>query len=339
MAKGIDINATLKGKRGGVVYYRRLGEQVSRVKVTPANPKTAKQAVQRMVLATAAKMASAYEPIINHSFEGTPVGTQSVQEFRSYAMHALRSAAAYVLNDVGEDIPVAEFAIKGAPIVGALNNLQISRGSLGMNGYVVEDGDMKIVLASALSQSITTQAGYEAELRKLGCAPGDQLTFVCLEQSSQVVASFTKDDYTVNNYAQLVRFARVVFKAELPDDFSGGLLDGTAINAALIQETLGTLPAFSEGTTSGGGIALVAAFDNVLDTGYQVEALGLIRSQKQLNGKFKYSTGYMDDANPDSGYNNARSVYQSYMNNVGEINVGDELYLRHAVASPFEVGE
>lgn len=339
MAKGIDINATLKGKRGGVVYYRRLGEQVSRVKVTPANPRTAKQAVQRMVLATAAKMASAYEPIINHSFEGTPVGTQSVQEFRSYAMHALRAAAAYVINDVGEDIPVAEFAIKGAPIVGALHNLQISRGSLGMNGYVVEDGAMKIVLASALSQSIAGQPGYVAELRKLGIMPGDQLTFVCLEQSSQVVASFTKDDFTVNNYAQLVRFCRVVFKSELPEDFSGGLLSGTMINPALIEESQGFLPAFAAGTTSGGGAALVATFDNVLDTGYQVEALGLIRSQKQLDGKFKYSTGYMDDANPESGYNNARSVYQSYMANVGEINVGEELYLRHAVAAPFTEGE
>lgn len=327
-------------KLGDVVFYRSQGVQMARARNrSPKNPKSAKQAVQRMVLATAAKMASAYEPIVNHSFEGTEVGAKSVQEFRSYAMNALRSAAAYVINGVGEDITVAEYAIKGAPIVGALHNLQISRGSLGMNGYSVEDGDLQIVLASALSQSIADQAGYEAELRKLGIAPGDQLTFVCLEQSSQVVASFTKDDYTANNYAQLVRFCRVVFKAELPSDFSGALLSGTAINPALIEESQGILPAFTASTTTGGANVLVAAFDNVLEPDFQVEGLGVIRSQKQLNGTYKYSTGYMKDANPESGYNNAGSVYPSYMNGVGEINVGETLYLRHAVAAPFAEGE
>lgn len=327
-------------KLGDVVFYRANGAQMARARNrSPRNPKSAKQAVQRMVLATAAKMASAYEPIVNHSFEGTPVGAQSVQEFRSYAMNALRSAAAYVINGGTEQVTVAEYAIKGAPIIGALHNLQISRGSLGMNGYTVENDKLSIVMSAALSQSIADQAAYEAELRKIGCVPGDQLTFVCLQQSSQVVASFTRDGYTTNNYAQIVRFCRVVFKAELPEDFSGALLTGTAINPALIEESQGSLPSFSASNTSGGANVLVAAFEGILEPGFQCEAIGLIRSQKQLNGSFKYSTGYMDDSNPDSEYNNAGSVYPSYMDGVGEINVGDTLYLRHAVAAPFAEGE
>lgn len=339
MAKGIDINATLKGKRGGLVYYRRLGEQVSRIKVTPSNPKTAKQAVQRMVLATAAKMASAYEPIINHSFEGTPVGIKSVQEFRRYAMNALRSAAAYVLNGGTEEIPVADFAIKGSPIVGALHNLQISRGSLGMNGYIADEEVLQLQLASALSQSIATQDAYVAELRKLGIAPGDQLTFVFLAESNQVVASFTNNGVTQNDYAQIVRFCRVVFKSELPDDFSGGLLDGTAINSALVEESYGQLPAFGASTTAGGDNVLRADFTAVLDDGFSGKQIGLIRSQKQDNGKFKYSTAYMKDSAENFDTNDARETYPSYMDGVGEIHVGDTLYLRHAVAAPFTEGE
>lgn len=339
MAKGIDINATLQGKRGGVVYYRRLGEQVSRIKVTPNNPKTAKQAVQRMILATAAKMASAYEPIINHSFEGTPVGLKSVQEFRRYAMNALRSAAAYVLNGGTENIPVADFAIKGSPIVGALHNLQISRGSLGMNGYSTDDTALTLQLSSALSQSITTQDAYVAELRKLGIAPGDQLTFVTLNESDQIVASFTNNGVTYNDYAQIVRFCRVVFKSELPEDFSGALLSGTAINSALIEESYGQLPSFNTSVSAGGANVLNADFTGVLEDGFTCKQIGLIRSQKQDNGKFKYSTAYMKDGETNFDSNDAAETYPSYMDGVGEIHVGDTLYLRHAVAAPFAEGE
>lgn len=338
MAKGIDINATLQGKRGGVVYYRRLGEQVSRIKVTPSNPKTAKQAVQRMVLATAAKMASAYEPIINHSFEGTPVGLKSVQEFRRYAMNALRSAAAYVLNGGTENIPVADFAIKGSPIVGALHNLQISRGSLGMNGYSADENELTLQLSSALGQSIESQDDYVAELRKLGIAPGDQLTFVLLAESDQVVASFTNNNVTENDYAQIVRFSRVVFKSELPDDFSGALLSGTAINSALVEESYGQLPSFAASTTAGGANILTADFTALMEDGFSGKQIGLIRSQKQDNGKFKYSTAYMKDGETNFDSNDAAGTYPSYMDGVGEINVGDTLYLRHAVAAPFTEG-
>lgn len=339
MAKGIDINATLQGKRGGVVYYRRLGEQVSRIKVTPSNPKTAKQAVQRMILATAAKMASAYEPIINHSFEGTPVGLKSVQEFRRYAMNALRSAAAYVLNGGTENVPVADFAIKGSPIVGALHNLQISRGSLGMNSYTCDDNHLMLQLSSALSQSITTQDAYVAELRKLGIAPGDQLTFVTLSESDQIVASFTNNGVTYNDYAQVVRFCRVVFKSELPESFSGGLLSGTDFNSALIEESQGVLPNVAAGTTSGGANILTCDFTDVMEDGFSGKQIGLIRSQKQDNGKFKYSTAYMKDSATNFDSNDAAETYPSYMDGVGEIHVGDTLYLRHAVAAPFTEGE
>ena len=340
MAKGIDILGTLRGKRGGVVYYRRSGEQVSRPKVTPKNPRSAKQAVQRMVLATAAKMASAYEPIVNHSFEGVTEGAKSVQKFRRYAMNALRSAAAAYLNDPSAVSRAANFAIKGAPVVGAMDGLQLSLGRLGMNGFSLADNSIHIVMRDAFSSTnITTQAAYEAELAKLGIEPGDQLTFVTQLVNETIVASATIEGGSeVSNFGQLVRFARVTFKSELPAEFSGTILSGTEINPALIEEQYGILPAFAEGTTSGGGKYLGCSFANVLPADNNVQTAGVIRS-KLNEGKYYYSSCFMQADATYLDANDADPVYYTYMDGVATIDVGSTLYLQHAVAAPFVAGE
>ena len=322
------------------MYYRRSGEQVSRPKVTPKNPRSAKQAVQRMVLATAAKMASAYEPIVNHSFEGVTEGAKSVQKFRQYAMNALRSSAAVYLNDPSAVSRVTNFAIKGAPIVGAMDGLQLSLGRLGMNGFSLADNSIHIVMRAAFSSAnITTQAAYVAELAKLGIEPGDQLTFVTQMANDTIVASATIDGNEVaHNYGQLVRFARVTFKSELPAEFDGSILSGTAINPALIEEQYGILPAFTEGTTTGGGKYLSCSFADLLPAGYNIWTAGVIRSQL-AEGKYYYSSCFMQSDATYFDANDADDVYPTYMDGVASINVGSTLYLQHAVAAPFVAGE
>lgn len=347
MATGNIFLGTARKKLGDVVLYRSGGKQRSRIRVIPKNPKTAKQAVQRMVLATAAKMASAYEPIVNHSFEGTPVGAKSVQEFRKYAMYALRSAAAAYLNEQDADThTMANFAIKGAPVVGGLEGLFLSRGSLGLNAIMKTEIEaqnyncIQLQLSSALAATaFTTQEAYTAELRKLGIVPGDQLTFVALEWNPEdLVATATVDGNTAGNCAQLVRFCRVVFKAELPEEFSGTLLSGTAINPALIEESQGMLPAFSS-VTYGGGPWLQADFSAVVEPGYELQSGTIIRSQKQDNGSFKYNSAHMVASQSNWGENDAWPNYLTYMDGAAEVNVGETLYLRHAVAAPFVQGE
>lgn len=335
MATGNLFLGTARKKLGDVVLYRSGGKQRSRIRVIPKNPKSAKQAVQRMVLATAAKMASAYEPLVNHSFENTEVGAKSLQEFRKYAMYALRSAAAEALATPGQEFAKADFDIKGAPCIGALDGLQISRGTLGYNAFSKSGNTLNIVLQSALSTTaFTTQEAYVAELRKLGIEPGDQLTFVvqCVNPNVSV-ASANVDGETVANFAQIVRYSRIVFVPEIPDSFSGTLIVEDQINPALIQDASGITPDFSStGTT------LTADYSSVIEAGYEVQLAGYIRS-KLVDGKYKYSTCNMDSADTGVGkldYNNAALVYQTYMDGVATIDVGEKLYLRHAIATPFE---
>ncbi len=323
---------------GDVTFYRSGGQQRSRARNrNPRNPRTEKQAIQRMILATASKMAAAYTPIVNHSWEGVEVGQPSVQRFRSLAMKSLRSAAAAAINQSTDPYPFGNYDLKGSPAIGSLDGLRISSGSLGINGVIVRSSSVYYTLSEALAASITSQVEYENELKKLSLQPGDQITYLVLSTNySQPVATFTLNDVSTFNYAQRLQFCRVVLVPTLPENFSGALIVDGSINPALIQESQGLLPQFSESTT--GGNHLVADFAAVLDADYEIEGAGVIRSQKQLDGKFKYSNSTMR-LSTSVDANTAGDVYPSYMDGVGEINVGDVLYLKHAVASPFGMGE
>lgn len=327
MAKGNLFLGMARKKIGDVVFYRANGEQISRARNrSPRNPRSARQSIQRMVLATASKMAAAWRPIVDHSFEGYNVGQASVRHFQQLAMARLRGQAAYLIND-GEDPACADYAIKGSPIVGMSEGLRISSGSIAMQPLsATGNGEYSLALTSALAASITTQEEYAAELAKLGLEPGDQLTFVCLQRNTTIpVASFDNE----TNYAQRVRYARVVFVPTLPENFSGKLIDvdnGT-FNALLVEKTEGVFPSINN--DSGSEITFVANED-----GWNAAQGGFIRSKIDVNGKWRYSTCDLVSDRTDFDENNASAVYPSYMDNVEGIDLGDNLYLRNAVASP-----
>lgn len=326
---------------GDITFYRSGGQQRSRARNRkPANPRSEKQSIQRMILSTAAKMASAYEPIVNHSWEGIAVGQPSVQHFRSLAMNTLRTAAVKIINDPSSRTPLGQYAIKGAPIVGYVEGIRISSGSLGINGIIARGTDtIRYTLGEALSTTaFTTQEQYIAELRKMSLQPGDQLTFVIQSINPDLtVATFEMDGHTTANFAERVQFCRVVFVPELPENFSGTIIENGAFNSALIQESEGTLPSVAAAGTDPEAF-LDFGFGSALDVDYQIESAGIIRSQKQLNGSYKYSNTYMKDFGALDD-NNADIAFMSYMDGVGEVNVGDVLYLQHAVAAPFGTGE
>lgn len=339
MAKGNLFLGFARKKLGDVVFYRANGEQISRARNrNPKNPKSAKQAVQRMVLATAAKMASAFEPIVNHSWEGIQVGAYSVQHFRSLAMNRLREAAAYALNEGGAI--GADFAIKGAPIVGIVDGLPISRGSLSFNRYYPdqdETTDILLQMTDAPAQ-ITDQASYEEELAKLGLVPGDQLTWVILtiDPSTPVATMTYGDSQTAQNYAQTVRYCRVVLAPTLPEDFvPSTLINGGEFAPGLVVESAGELPTLTTGVNDD---------VNVLRASFAVGELSIasaaiIRSHRTDAGKYQYSSSDMIVNREIITRDNAYPAYLSYTSLGVVVNVGDNLYLRNAVAAPFAQGE
>lgn len=319
-----------KGKLGEGVYYHANGKQLARARNRqPANPRTDKQAVQRMVLASAAKAIAALRPLYDHSAEGVQVGQQSIFHWQRILTQGFRAAAA---NGLDPDIVggiVADFAIKGAPMIAVYDGMPLSEGRLTMRPIkYVDDGSLTLSLAAALAQAITSQAEYEAELAKLGIQPGDQLTFVYIaENLSQPVATFGNE----TDFASIARYARVTFVSELPENFSGSLIvtenNVQHFNSSLIAKQEGTFP------------DLVAAddeleFSPVMAEGFTMRAATIVRSQLQTNGKTWYNSAkFVKDVN-NFDENDASGTYPSYMDNAEGIDVGSPLYLKNAIVSP-----
>ncbi len=331
MATGNMLLGLSRKKLGDVVFYRSDGQQRARVRVrTIKNPRSAKQAVQRMVLATASKTLAALRGLYNHSFENVAVGTASLRYAQRLLMEGYRAKAAAGISAAGVEGNQAEFAIKGAPIAGCYNGMPLTKGRLTFKTISLQQVDSEgadglLMTTGALAESITTQEAYAAELAKLGIEPGDQLTFVCYAQApGTIVAEFD----TIDNYADIYRYARVTFKAELPENFTGALIVDGAFNPALVETSEGILPNIVVE-----GSALAFMFDQ-LPAGFSITAGTIVRSKKNVGGTTYYNNASFVTNGSTWDYNEAPNVYPSYMDTNEAINVGDTLYLKNAEAAP-----
>lgn len=332
MASGNLLLGYGRNSIGDITLYRSGGMQRARARNrNPHNPRSASQAVQRMVLATAAKMASAYEPIVNHSWEGKEVGAASVQYFRKLAMSTMRAAALSSINPTpGQNsTPVADFMLKGAPSVGIVEGLKISEGRLPVIGPLnLPDDALILTLTSALGY-ITDQASYEAELAKLGLEPGDQLTIIwqAINLDTPVAAFGSEHDYS-----EIVRYCRVTFKTQPTFEEQEQLLDDLYWNPVVVESIEGSWPDISTRGTS-----LTFTIGEI--GGYVPQAATLIRSKRVEGGKVYYSSAEMVCSAQNQDDNDANATYPSYMDSAETEVIGEQLYLKNAVAAPFVQGE
>ena len=326
MAKGNMLLGMARKKVGDLVFYRANGEQITRARNrNPRNPKSDKQSVQRMVLASASKLASILEPIVNHSWEHVQVGGTSVRHFQKRAMDYIRAAAAAQIN--GEaSVPVAQFTIKGAPAAGIVEGLPISSGSLPVITPVAT-GDFEnapVIWGFALDSTT-----IEGILGTSGFEPGDQMTIVGFYAGSTVASASNG----ATNIAVNCRYARYTFKTEIPEE-STNLVDNGAISTDVLESSEG-VSNFSFAEASSGGSTGLSIVGNAANG--TLFAVAVIRSKKDTSGKFLYSPAFitMLDRAADTIGNggDATLIYATYMDGSITIDVGDELYLRNAIAS------
>ena len=142
-----SIGKTSNGAKQQVV--RSLAETV-------ANPRSSSQMFGRMVMSTVMQAVSALKPIIDHSFDGLPVGQPSISEFirRNYA---LIKADATANPASGNAFGLNVYQEKGVK-VGAY---QISKGNAVLPAALsYEDGTFNITLTATTS----TVGGLKAAL-------------------------------------------------------------------------------------------------------------------------------------------------------------------------------
>ena len=81
------------GKVGNKTYYQVDGKTVAREIVTPKNPKTDAQTLQRILVKVVGMLYALLKAICNHSFEGFSTGAKCSERFRSLNLRYLRERA------------------------------------------------------------------------------------------------------------------------------------------------------------------------------------------------------------------------------------------------------
>lgn len=126
-----SVGKTSKGARQQVV--RSLAEQVS-------NPRTQEQMKGRMIMSTVMQAVSALQPIIDHSFDGLPVGQPSISEFirQNYALIKADVAAHPSSgNKFGINKYQQKGALAGAYVLSAGNLLFTDKVSYSNSGVFI----------------------------------------------------------------------------------------------------------------------------------------------------------------------------------------------------------
>lgn len=216
MAIGIAINGQLKGKLGGVVYYRSNGQQISRAKAqNVSNPNTQPQRIQRMIMATVMQAYSLMKEITDHSFEGIKYKQDSMAFFQRVNANKLRAMISAVNGTFQPTFT--------APKLQALipNGYTISRGSLAPvpYSYVEIDGGLHVasfgVETGLATGGVITDLTNAQFVHALGANAGDMITLVWLEGDSTLYQYRDVDDDRAQVKYVTMRYIRMKFKETL----------------------------------------------------------------------------------------------------------------------------
>lgn len=140
MAKGNLFLGLGRGSVGDVTFYRKNGEQISRVHTKSVrNPNTDGQLIQRAILATISKAYAAGSAIFDHSFEGCSVGAACQAKFQRENLRILRSAVSFDLdNNRGDGDSTACVVARGGAFPVA-NSYRVSMGSLVQDVFTIAE--------------------------------------------------------------------------------------------------------------------------------------------------------------------------------------------------------
>lgn len=317
MAKGNFILGTMSGKLGDVVAYNYNGKQAARVRRRSiANPKSAKQAIQRAIAATVAKFVSAFAPVLNNCLQSEQTKVKTLAKIRGMNMNMLRQLAA--ASD-------GTYCPKGAMFV-APNDYLISRGTLA--GLTPNRSKTESVLltrgAIALdaSQFQIEEYGpiHHASYHFPTIAVGDQITV--LASATEDVAEGSKSGY-----------CRFAFKDDTTQAFIAAEGSLRKLNPAAIDTSKAAGDwqhlrfAFLSDSDGNFGLVLFGALvGESADSPLASACSGIIVSREA--GKLR-STAHMVSL-PDSDWP-LDEVYPTYMDGGTDIDMPSENYLDNDV--------
>lgn len=232
------MNGQLRGKRGGSVYYRSNGQQISRALAeNVSNPNTQPQRIQRMIMATVMQAYSLTKEITDHSFEGIKYKQDSMAFFQRVNANKLRSmiSAENAAFDPSFTAPKVQALIP--------NGYTISRGSLSPVGFRFFDGagsaHYPIISGSLGGIDAKGDLSLSTFMNALTANPGDMVTLVWLDGDS-ILYSLTDGENDRENIKYVtMRYVRIKFKdAYTAQELSSIMFTENADAEYVIDKTL-----------------------------------------------------------------------------------------------------
>lgn len=206
------------GKLAGTTLYKGAnGETIQREIVSPSNPKTVGQNVQRVVMSTVGAAYSLMKAICDHSFEGVRKGQETMKLFMSENIQKCRAAIEEMQSQGVSFVNMYSFVPVGMKHAFAPNQYLVAMGSLPrvMTTYV-EDAASHILYPTIAA--LANKTTYGDVISALNLKRGDQLTFCCVKQGNSIQES-------------QFNFARVILDPTDPETFLPLTLDTPFLGA------------------------------------------------------------------------------------------------------------
>lgn len=326
----------MRGRVGNTVYRKgQKGTIASQYQPQVSNPKTLGQAAQRAVFASVSQAAGALRSIINHSHYGLLSKRDNEQRFVQQNLALVKGA---VLGNIVGNVPFdGVLNLKGVKGIQPMP-YRISEGTLAFQSVSTLDNQWATLpLVEELLVNdfdVTTQDEYETALRRIGINPGEQLSVIALYDTAGITGSFDSNaEGIVYNRAYNVLASRVTFVEQLPEGFSGYLIEATDTpdvyrwNPALIARSEGAM-LISQLNSN----ALLFG-DARQGNDDALAASCVVRSAKDLNGRYNYSTTSMVLRNPTGGWPRAIAYVESYMAGASA-ELGERPFLNNPLLAP-----
>lgn len=279
MARGNMLLGHARGKVGSVVFSRLNGKQITRALAESVkNPRTDGQNVQRAIFATVNGFASAVRDVVDHSFQSTKEGQESVNRFVSINVKKLRelylSGAAVDIMPKGEGLPYA-------------NAYRFSQGSLGLQNLFIGSVGSAGAQHFAVYQEQDWEGDVEDAAMLKACipafAPGCEIAVL-------------KVYYNENEHFHYVTKDRAVFLSDFSGITETPMVNVNGIDSQYLDMTKTTDTGLLKVIGGGSGNKVLAVSENINAAdanGNKVVACVVIVSQQDANGKWIYTTSDM----------------------------------------------
>lgn len=238
MSKRNMLLGNAAGKVGDLVFYRAGGEQRTRTRVTPNNPRSYDQQAQRSKMAQIALMHRALSALIKDSFPSRPSKQSAFNAFSA----ANIAIAPYLTKDnaaIGNFLPMPAFVAKGG-LPASFSGVAIT----GTSGSL----ELEITGIETASAAPTTVAQLSAILKAWRPC--------CFANGTKLIIALVEWGLSASQQGGVARYIKVVI-----DDTDSTTLTSLGLSATKTGNAL-TLSASSAATMAMGGVVILTQDEN-----------------------------------------------------------------------------